>query len=165
MAGDNFRRAVREERACDAWARMCQELLAMGWGRRVEIGRQKTLVKATAQSLPGETASRSMRQTDSDMGKEMPGQGEGLASLGGEELTAVQKGPPSPPAPPGPGALPAPCSPCSLGACLRQALSSESPAFLQVWPAWQGLCVFQTRVRLGVARSQASRDRSLTLSF
>ena len=92
MAGDNFRRAVREERACDARARMCQELLAMGWGRRAEIGRQKTLVKATAQSLPGETASRSMQQRDSDMGKEMPGQGEGLASLGGEELTAVQKG-------------------------------------------------------------------------
>ena len=36
MAGDNFRRAVRDERACDAWARMCQELLAMGWGRRVQ---------------------------------------------------------------------------------------------------------------------------------
>lgn len=44
------------------------------WGRGVEIGRQKTLVKVTVQSLPGETASRSMGQRDSDMGKEMPGQ-------------------------------------------------------------------------------------------
>ena len=30
MAGDNFRQAIWEEKVCDARARVCQELLAMG---------------------------------------------------------------------------------------------------------------------------------------
>ena len=60
------------------------------WGRGVETGRQKTLVKVTVQSPPGETGQWGRGTVT--WAKKCRDSGEGLASLG-REIIAVQKGP------------------------------------------------------------------------